>query len=260
MSQLLISLPPDTQFDQFTPLQLKHPKGQTVTFLAREDKLYELNHRKVETNMCFSTMNDKTTIQQPALIQATEFDIMYLLIPLLEESKEKGKITIENLEIKSTKLRSIAERAKFEAFCETSELEGTLYVKLSEEKLNEELDRRHKALLEIMDKNEIMSDYSNETKTYHAAKAICDCLSKTREMSLLKHLKLDEHIVDDAPPPVKKSKKSDGTSEPTEDYSGKENIAIVKPVDSKKAAHQKKMKSAAKGTKGIMSFFTPKKK
>ena len=61
MSQLLISLPPDTQFDQFTPLQLKHPKGQTVTFLAREDKLYELNHRKVETNMCFSTMNDKTT-------------------------------------------------------------------------------------------------------------------------------------------------------------------------------------------------------
>ena len=61
MSQLLISLPPGTQFDQFTPLQLKHPKGQTVTFLAREDKLYELNHRKVETNMCFSTMDDKTT-------------------------------------------------------------------------------------------------------------------------------------------------------------------------------------------------------
>ena len=45
-----------------------------------------------------------------------------------------------------------------------------------------------------------------ETRTYHAAKAICDCLSKARELSLLKHLKLDEHIVDDAPPPVKKSK------------------------------------------------------
>ena len=72
MSQLLISLPPGTQFDQFTPLQLKHPKGQTVTFLAREDKLYELNHRKVETNMCFSTMNDKTTSKSHFVLTLAE--------------------------------------------------------------------------------------------------------------------------------------------------------------------------------------------
>ena len=85
---------------------------------------------------------------------------MYLLIPLLEESKEKGKITIENLELESVKLRPIAEKANFEAFCETSELEGTLYVKLNDEKLNEELARRHTVLLEVMDKNEIMSDYT----------------------------------------------------------------------------------------------------
>ena len=55
--------------------------------------------------------------------------------------------------------------------------------------------------------------------------------------------------------------KSDGSSEPSEDYSnGKENIAILKPTDAKKAAHDKKLKSAAKGTKSIMGFFTPKKK
>lgn len=80
---------------------------------------------------------------------------------------------------------------------------------------------------------------------------------------------------EDAPPPPKKSKvvlkrfydyheslfqKSDGSSEPSEDYSGKENIALLKPIDAKKAAHNKKMKSAAKGTKSIMGFFTPKKK
>ena len=82
---------------------------------------------------------------------------------------------------------------------------------------------------------------------------------KKHEVSFLQHLKLDDRLEDStAPPAAKKAKKE--ASEPLEDYSGKENIALAKPLDAKKEAHVKKMKSAAKGTKSLMSFFTPKKK
>ena len=61
MAQLLISLPPGTKFDEFEAFQLTHPKGQEVTFLKRQNRLYELNHRKVETNMCFVTSKTTTS-------------------------------------------------------------------------------------------------------------------------------------------------------------------------------------------------------
>jgi len=262
MAQLLIALPDGTAFDQFTPLQLTHPKGSKCTFLLRESRLYELNHHLASTNMCFATSGARTTIKTPEVLQLSEFDVMFIVLPALEASKERGKVNLDDLDLESAKrLKPLLARVKWDAFCETSTVDETLYVRLDEAKLNVELERRHKRLLQAIEKNGIMSEQSQETQTYHAAKAICDCLMKKHEISFLAHLKLDDRQVDDVPPPAKKAKQSNGTAaEPLEDYSGKENVAIGKPVDAKKEAHQKKMKSAAKGTKSLMSFFTPKKK
>ena len=108
-------------------------------------------------------------------------------------------------------------------------------------------------------------------------------MTKQHEKSFLAHLKIENQVVEDAPPPAKKPKVrimvfdfpfsknrkiiffhffyfKKTVDAPTEDYSeGKENV-VVTAVDAKKAAHEKKLKSAAKGTRSIAGFFTPKKK
>lgn len=177
MAQLLISLPPGTKFDEFEAFQMTHPKGQEVTFLKRQNRLYELNHRKVETNMCFVTsktttskfraksspfLNFCTSVEQPEIIQATPFDVMFLLIPELVKLQEKGKVSLGDLELNKN-LRSIVDALKIDdvdKYCETSELNSQIYVKLSTEKLYEELAKRHARLFEIMNSQSIMQEYS----------------------------------------------------------------------------------------------------
>ena len=165
----------------------------------------------------------RNLVEQPEIIQATPFDVMFLLLPELIKVQEKGKIGLGDLELNKN-LRSIVDALKsddVDKFCETSELNSQVYVKLSTEKLHEELTKRHARLLETMEKESIMQDYSagkesfkgeisftvfSDTKKYHAAKAICDCLNKKCETEFIKHLGLADMITEDAPPPPKKSK------------------------------------------------------
>ena len=104
----------------------------------------------------------RNLVEQPEIIQATPFDVMFLLLPELIKVQEKGKIGLGDLELDKN-LRSIVDALKsddVDKFCETSELNSQVYVKLSTEKLHEELTKRHARLLETMEKESIMQDYS----------------------------------------------------------------------------------------------------
>ena len=104
----------------------------------------------------------RNLVEQPEIIQATPFDVMFLLLPELIKVQEKGKIGLGDLELDKN-LRSIVDALKsddVDKFCETSELNSQIYVKLSTEKLHEELTKRHARLLETMEKESIMQDYS----------------------------------------------------------------------------------------------------
>ena len=104
----------------------------------------------------------RNLVEQPEIIQATPFDVMFLLLPELIKVQEKGKIGLGDLELNKN-LRSIVDALKsddVDKFCETSELNSQVYVKLSTEKLHEELTKRHARLLETMEKESIMQDYS----------------------------------------------------------------------------------------------------
>ena len=104
----------------------------------------------------------RNLVEQPEIIQATPFDVMFLLLPELIKVQEKGKIGLGDLELNKN-LRSIVDALKsddVDKFCETSELNSQIYVKLSTEKLHEELTKRHARLLETMEKESIMQDYS----------------------------------------------------------------------------------------------------
>ena len=87
---------------------------------------------------------------------------MFLLIPELVKVQDKGKVGLGDLELNKN-LRSIVDALKIgdvDKYCETSELNSQLYVKLSTDKLHEELTKRHARLLETMENQSIMQDYS----------------------------------------------------------------------------------------------------
>ena len=124
------------------------------------EKLYELNHHRVETNMCFATSESRTQIKSPQIIQLTQFDAMFIALPALEASKERGKISVDDIELERPEMRCLLNKVTWEAFCSTSTVDETLYVKLDHDKLNAELARRHANLLEIMSKSDHMADLS----------------------------------------------------------------------------------------------------
>lgn len=263
MPKLLLSLPEGIcKLDEFEHCELIHPKGKKCSFFARQNKLYEINHFHQKYHSAFVTIHDQTKVESPSLLKVTRFDVLFLFIPILETTIEKGKISLADLDL-PTPLRSIMNSWKepkifFEKFCDATENGGELYIKINHEKLIDELEKRHKKVLEVIEKNKYLSDKGKDAKEYHAALIFYDYLSKSNGIKFCKRVGID--IEQAAPPPPKKKKDNSGKAVvPTDDYSiGKENIGIKSSKNL--TTKEKQLKAASKGTKNIMAFFTPKKK
>jgi len=268
MSKLLFALPLNDEFDGYKAHTLTHPKGKPYTFLEKDNSIFELNHLKEKYHSSFITNGQKTSISNPEMISVTKYDIMFLLVPFLEASSDKGKVSLGDLEMPPVLLKSINSMDKedrksyFDQFCDVAERGGEFYLKFNRELFFQTLKKRHGKVLEVMKKHELQSNKTDDSKNHYAAHIIGDCLSNQNAKAFYKEIGLEDESEIDSAPPMKKKKNNDASSEstdPTEDYSGKENTikAIVSPKMSKK---EKDLKVAAKGTKSIASFFKPKAK
>jgi hypothetical protein len=189
-------------------------------------------------------------------------DVFYLFIPILENTIDKGKVSLDDLELPDV-LRTIMQSWKdpkvfFNKFCDSTENGGKLYVKLSYEKMVDELVRRHQQVLQVMEKRGHLADKGKDAKEYYAALIFYDYLSKPNAIKFLMKLGID--IEQQKEPPTKKKKDNSGNAvEPTDDYTnGKENIGII--TSPKLTKKEKQLKSASQGSRKLTSFFTPKKK
>jgi len=269
MSKLLFALPNDgSSFDGYKVHTLTHPKGKPYTFLERDNKIFELNYLKEKYHSSFITCGDKTTISNPELVSVTQYDVMFLLVPFLEDNSDKGKISLADLEMPPVLLSTInsmnkTERKKYlDQFCDVAERGDEFYLKFNRDLFYQTLKKRHEKVLTAMEKHNLRSEHAEGARNHYAATIIGDCLSNQNAKAFYKELGLEDESELDSQPPTKKKKNNDASAEstdPTEDYSGKENTikAIVSPKLSKK---EKDLKAASKGTKSIASFFKPKAK
>jgi len=269
MSKLLFALPNNgSGLDEYKTHTLAHPKGKPYTFLERDNKIFEINHLKEKYHSSFITSGEKTTISNPELVSVTQYDVMFLLVPFLETHSEKGKVSLTDLEMPTVLLNIInsmdkTEKKKYlEKFCDVAERGDEFYLKFNRDTFYQTLKKRHEKVLDAMTKHSLRSEHAEGAKNHYAATIIGDCLSNQNAKEFYKMLGLEDESEVDSQPPTKKKKNNDASAEstdPTEDYSGKENTikAIVSPKMTKK---EKDLKAASKGTKSISSFFKPKAK
>jgi len=268
MSKLLVALPDDSGLDGYTTHTLTHPKGKPYTFLEKENQIFEINHLNEKYHSSLVTNGQKTTISNPEFVSVTRYDVMFLLVPFLEANSDKGKVALDDLEMPPVLLNTInkmdkADRKTYlEQFCDVTERGSNFYLKLNYEVFFQTLKLRHEKVLVAMQKHSLRSEHADGAKNHYAATIIGDCLSNQNAKEFYKVLGLEDESELDSQPPVKKKKNNDASAEstdPTDDYSGKENTikAIVSPKMTKK---EKDLKAASKGTKSIASFFKPKAK
>jgi len=262
MMNFLISLPDNTSLSDFKVVEVEHPKGKSVTFLTRENELFELHHfeSKRGAYSCFVKEENETTVHSLAVLKAVKYDIIFLLIPILEKLETKGKVSIADLEMPEN-LRSVAmskhNQEKMEKVFETKKLEDDLYIQLKRDKLMEYLKTKCDLLITQIESSKILDGSGPQRIKSYAAHLIKDCLSKDNAKFLDEALGIQKDELKENQPPAKKSKSAGG--EPTEDYSKGEDASKPK-AEIKLSKSQKDLAKAAKGTKSISSFFTPKKK
>jgi len=158
-------------------------------------------------------------------------------------------------------LRTIATSEKhekrLEEVFETKKLDDKLYIKFNRSKFMDYLKAKCEVLTEKVRVSNILEGSGPDRLKRYSAHIIKDCLSKENAKLLDEVLGLQTDKENE--PPAKKAKKEGVAEEPSEDYSKGEMATKVK-AEVKMSKSQKDLAKAAKGTKSISSFFTPKKK
>merc|ERR1711990_398000 len=126
----------------------------------------------------------------------------------------------------------------------------------------ETLKKRHGKVLDAMTKHSLRTEHAEGAKNHYAATIIGDCLSNQNAKEFYKMLGLEDESELDSQPPAKKKKNNDASAEstdPTEDFSGKENTikAIVSPKMTKK---RERSQSRIQRDKINFQFFQAKSK
>jgi len=263
MKNFILSLPCGTTVSDFETIQVKHPKGREVTCFVKDHEIFELLHFEFKRGAasCFVTVDSESKVESLGMVKAVKYDLIFLLVPVLEALESKGKISLDDLEIPQ-KLRQCALNSKNEdKLCrvfDTKKRDDILYLRYDRNKFMEYLKSKcDELVLKVKDLKLLDGSGDDRIKSY-AAHLIKDCLSKDNTKYLDEILGLRQDEQKENQPPAKKAK-FDKNETPSEDYSNgdydskpKEEIKLTKA--------QKDLKKAAKGSKSIASFFTPKKK
>lgn len=261
MKNCLLSLPQNTSLAEYEVIELVHPKGRRVSFLSRNDEFYELHHfePKRGASSCFVNYDTETKVESLGMIKVVKYDIIFLLIPVLEKLETKGKVSISDLDIPPSLRQAMmtpAQQIKLENTFEVKKIGTELYLRLDREKLMNSLKDKCDLLLAKIEELKLLDGAGDTRKKSYCAHLIKDCLSKDNAKRLDDVLGINQEEQKENQPPTKKLKVG---GDPKEDYFVSEDAAKPK-AEIKLTKSQKDLAKAAKGTKSISSFFTKKAK